>query len=46
MIVDSDLEVFDIDEITHTSIFGNSNPQPQEWHFLPGASLGISVPES
>jgi hypothetical protein len=28
-----------------TCIYRNSKSKPQEWHFLPGASAGLSVPE-
>jgi hypothetical protein len=33
-------------KLTQTSIFRHSNPQPQERHFLPGASPGVCVRES
>jgi hypothetical protein len=32
-------------KLTETSIFRNSEFPPQERHFLPGASAGVSVPE-
>jgi hypothetical protein len=32
-------------KLIETTIYTNSNPQPQERHFLPGSSAGVSVPE-
>jgi hypothetical protein len=32
-------------KLTETSIFGNKKSPPQERHFLPGASIGVSLPQ-
>jgi hypothetical protein len=32
-------------EIGTFTLQPRENPHPQEWHFVPGSSAGVSVPE-